>query len=70
MIRYQVSVYGGYALALKRNAGHASGQAAVDMMASEHWQGALKSKDIVYKFEAKVPSNDNQPSDPKDLTKG
>jgi hypothetical protein len=51
---FQVSLYGGYTLALKRNLGHAAAQVTIEMMASELWQGALRSKDIVYKFEAKV----------------
>ena len=51
---FQFSVYGGYTLALKRNSGHAGAQTAIDMMASEIWQGGLKSRHVVARFEAKV----------------
>lgn len=54
VLPFQVSLYGGYTLALKRNLGHAAAQTTIDMMASDIWQGSLKSKNIVYRFEAKA----------------
>ena len=55
VLPFQVSLYGGYTLALKRNLGHAAAQTVIDMMASDIWQGNLKcKKNVVYRFEAKA----------------
>eukprot|EP00959_Pyramimonas_sp_CCMP1952_P289832 6061593-Pyramimonas_sp.AAC.1 len=43
-----VSVYGGHALALSRNVGHAGGQATLGMIAGSEEKGDLRDKHIVY----------------------
>ncbi|CAK0906513.1 unnamed protein product, partial [Prorocentrum cordatum] len=46
-----VSVYGGHALALSRNVGHAGGQATLGMIAGSEEKGDLHDKHIVYRYE-------------------
>ena len=49
-----VSVEGGYSLAIKRNWGHASAKDTVRMLAAEPYQGALKHKDVVLRYEMRA----------------
>lgn len=49
-----VGPMGGYTLAIARNKGHASAQTTVDMVASSEAAGELKSKKIVYLYEARL----------------
>eukprot|EP00959_Pyramimonas_sp_CCMP1952_P163061 3408724-Pyramimonas_sp.AAC.1 len=48
--------YGGYALALRRNAGHAGGQTTLAMIAADELRGgfSLASKRMVYAYEHKA----------------
>ena len=50
----KVSVRGGYALAIRRNFGHASAISSVKMLAGDSDHGSLKSKDIVLRYEHKA----------------
>ena len=45
-----VSLEGGYYLALQRSLGYASTRTAIGMLGGADWQGGLKSKDIVVRF--------------------
>ena len=46
-----ISLYGGYTLALNRSTGHASTNTAISMMAGMEHQGAFKDRHVVEKFE-------------------
>eukprot|EP00959_Pyramimonas_sp_CCMP1952_P452505 9466696-Pyramimonas_sp.AAC.1 len=46
-----VSVYGGYTMALKRNLGHTSSSAIVQVVGGDSWSGGLKDKNIATRFE-------------------
>jgi hypothetical protein len=46
-----VSIVGGYVLAWKRNIGHTSAEALIQIVAGDAAQGALKDKNIVTKYE-------------------
>ena len=45
-----VSLEGGYYLALQRSLGYASTRTAISMLGGADWQGGLKSKDIVVRL--------------------
>ena len=49
--RKNVTIYGGYAMAIKRNLSHSASAAMVATLGGEEERGGLKSKDAVIRFE-------------------
>ena len=49
-----ISCFGGYALAERRNMGHASSETTVKMVASSELAGGLKDRGIVVQYEHRI----------------
>jgi hypothetical protein len=49
-----ITIYGGYTMALRRNIGHVGAAAALSMVTGDDVHGDLRSKKIVYRYEHRV----------------